>query len=204
MLNNVILKKININFTFLNLVNIKNLKLRLKKRGKLNRYDTFNDNFYTRVQKGFVKLGLELFSGDGGFYHWCKLPGTLTAEKLNEKLFQKGAAILKGTDCDMHRLGIDSHLKHFFRFSFGPLLPNSFDSDIEIFFNDKVANGKSIINIMTMAAPQNGEITVKVNGVDEEMLIKELSEWHVEAHKSKEDFDNFPDKHELLKAFEII
>jgi len=56
MLNNVILKKININFTFLNLVNIKNLKLRLKKRGKLNRYDTFNDNFYTRVQKGFVKL----------------------------------------------------------------------------------------------------------------------------------------------------
>jgi len=56
MLNNVILKKININFTFLNLVNIKNLKLRLKRRGKLNRYDTFNDNFYTRVQKGFVKL----------------------------------------------------------------------------------------------------------------------------------------------------
>ena len=56
MLNNVILKKINVNFTFLNLVNIKNLKLRLKRRGKLNRYDTFNDSFYTRVQKGFVKL----------------------------------------------------------------------------------------------------------------------------------------------------
>lgn len=83
-------------------------------------------------------------------------------------------------------------------------LCNKFDSDIEILFNDKVANGKSIINIMTMAAPQNAEITVKVDGVDEDMLIKELSEWHVEAHKSKEDFDNFPDKHELLKAFEII
>ena len=56
MLNTLILKKINISFTFLNLVNIKNLKLRLKRRGKLNRYDTFHDNFYTRVQKGFVKL----------------------------------------------------------------------------------------------------------------------------------------------------
>ena len=55
-LNILILKKINISFTFLNLVNIKNLKLRLKRRGKLNRYDTFHDNFYTRVQKGFVKL----------------------------------------------------------------------------------------------------------------------------------------------------
>ena len=83
-------------------------------------------------------------------------------------------------------------------------LCNKFESDIEILFNDKVANGKSIINIMTMAAPQNGEITIKVNGVDEEILINELTDWHVEAHKSKEDFDNSPDKHELLKAFEII
>ena len=83
-------------------------------------------------------------------------------------------------------------------------LCNKFESHIEILFNDKVANGKSIINIMTMAAPQNGEITIKVNGVDEEILINELTDWHVEAHKSKEDFDNSPDKHELLKAFEII
>ena len=55
-----------------------------------------------------------------------------------------------------------------------------------------------------MAAPQNGEITIKVNGVDEEILINELTDWHVEAHKSKDDFDNAPDKHEVLKAFEII
>ena len=45
---------------------------------------------------------------------------------------------------------------------------------------------------------------IKVNGVDEEILINELTDWHVEAHRSKEDFDNSPDKHELLKAFEII
>ena len=61
-----------------------------------------------------------------------------------------------------------------------------------------------MINIMTMAAPQNAHIIVKVNGVDEDMLIEELTDWHTEAHKSKEDFENFPDKHELLKVFEII
>ena len=94
---------------------------------KINDKDT-----YQKYEKGFLELGLELFSGDGGFYHWCKLPDTLTAEKLNEKLFQKGAAILKGTDCDMHRLGDTSHLNHFFRFSFGPLLPDSYDNDIKI------------------------------------------------------------------------
>ena len=73
-----------------------------------------------------------MYSGDGGFYHWCKLMGDLTGAQLNDKLFKQGAAILKGTDCDMYRLEKDSHLKQFFRFSFGPLLQDSIDSDIDI------------------------------------------------------------------------
>ena len=44
----------------------------------------------------------------------------------------------------------------------------------------------------------------KQNGLDEEILVKELTDWQTEAHKSKEDFDNFPEKFELLKVFEII
>jgi len=92
----------------------------------------FYDEQRQKYGKRFSEIGLEIFSGNGGFYHWCKLPDNLTAEELNERLFKKGAAILKGTDCDMRRLGNDSHLKHFFRFSFGPLLPNSFDTDISI------------------------------------------------------------------------
>ena len=55
-LNNLILKNIKINFTFLNTVNQKNLILRLKKRKNLNRYDKFNYNFYSKVQNGFLKL----------------------------------------------------------------------------------------------------------------------------------------------------
>ena len=85
-----------------------------------------------RYGDAFTKLGLELFTGDGGFYHWCRLPSGLTAEELNRRLFVRGAAILKGTDCDMARRGAESPLSDFFRFSFGPLDPESFDSDISI------------------------------------------------------------------------
>ncbi len=54
-LNKIILKKIKPNFTFLNIVSMKNLKFRVNKRPK-NRYDKFNYKFYTKVQKGFIKL----------------------------------------------------------------------------------------------------------------------------------------------------
>ncbi|MDC0054529.1 dTMP kinase [Candidatus Pelagibacter sp.] len=54
-LNKIILRNIKPTFTFLNIVSMKNLKLRVNKRPK-NRYDKFNYKFYTKVQKGFVKL----------------------------------------------------------------------------------------------------------------------------------------------------
>jgi dTMP kinase len=55
-LNKFLLKNIKVDFTFLNLVNNKNLYIRLKKRKTLNRYDKFNMNFYNKVQRGFIKL----------------------------------------------------------------------------------------------------------------------------------------------------
>ena len=56
LINKYLLKNIKVDFTFLNIVNKKNLYLRLKKRKSLNRYDQFNMNFYNKVQKGFLKL----------------------------------------------------------------------------------------------------------------------------------------------------
>ena len=53
-INEYLLKKIKINFTFLNIVNEKNLKKRLLKRKRLNRYDKFKHTFYKKVQKGFI------------------------------------------------------------------------------------------------------------------------------------------------------
>mgnify|MGYP001396664565 CR=1 FL=1 len=55
-LNKIILKGIKPDFTFLNIVNMKNLKLRLKKRLKKNRYDNFKISFYKKVQKGYISL----------------------------------------------------------------------------------------------------------------------------------------------------
>ncbi len=55
-LNKFLLKNIKVNFTFLNLVNNKNLFARLKIRKSLNRYDKFDMRFYNKVQKGFIKL----------------------------------------------------------------------------------------------------------------------------------------------------
>ena len=55
-LNKYLLKNIKVSFTFLNLVNRRNLQERLKKRKSLNRYDKFNMSFYKKVQNGFLKL----------------------------------------------------------------------------------------------------------------------------------------------------
>ena len=55
-LNDFLLKGVRVNFTFLNIVNSKNMSVRLKKRMSLNRYDQFNTQFYKKVQAGFIKL----------------------------------------------------------------------------------------------------------------------------------------------------
>ena len=55
-INGHILNSFKVNFTFLNIVNEKNMIKRLRKRVKLNRYDKFKKDFYKRVQKGYLKL----------------------------------------------------------------------------------------------------------------------------------------------------
>ena len=104
--------------------------------------------FNARYGKAFKEMGLTVYTGDGGFYHWIELPKGLTADEFNKRLFKKGAAILKGSDCDMgrpHAKGDMPSAKsqgdpdyvtpytRMFRFSFGPLLPETFESDIKLF-----------------------------------------------------------------------
>ena len=55
-LNKFLLNGLKVDFTFLNIVNMKNMTKRLKDRKKLNRYDKFKKTFYDRVQKGFLKI----------------------------------------------------------------------------------------------------------------------------------------------------
>ncbi len=58
-INKHILKNFEIDFTFLNIVNYKNMKIRLKNRRNLNRYDKFEKKFYSKVQNGFLKLAAQ-------------------------------------------------------------------------------------------------------------------------------------------------
>ena len=55
-INNYLLKKIKIDYTFLHIINKKNLNKRMLKRKNLNRYDKFNYSFYQKVQNGFIKM----------------------------------------------------------------------------------------------------------------------------------------------------
>lgn len=107
-----------------------------------------------RYGEAFQEMGLEVFTGDGGFYHWMKLPEGLNAAELNRRLFQHGAAILEGKDCDMARPhdkdpAYVSPYLDWFRFSFGPLLPETFESDVALFrrvldeYRADVAAGRS-------------------------------------------------------------
>jgi aspartate aminotransferase len=86
-----------------------------------------------RYGQALEELGFELFTGNGGFYHWARLPGELTADEFNRRLFEHDAGILPGRLCDMRREpGQPSSLDRFIRFSFGPLSADSFEGDMEI------------------------------------------------------------------------
>jgi aspartate/methionine/tyrosine aminotransferase len=92
----------------------------------------FYDEQRNRYEKAFRDLGVELFTGQGGFYHWGKLPKGLTADEFNQRLFEHKAAILPGTLCDMHRRGATGPHGSFIRFSFGPLPAETFDENVKI------------------------------------------------------------------------
>ena len=55
-LNKYTLRNFKVDYTFLNIVNKKNMIKRLKLRKTLNRYDKFSENFYEKVQNGFLKI----------------------------------------------------------------------------------------------------------------------------------------------------
>ena len=55
-MNNFLLGNLRPNFTFLSIVNKKNMLNRLKLRKYKNKYDNFDYNFYNKVQKGFLKI----------------------------------------------------------------------------------------------------------------------------------------------------
>ena len=56
LINKFVLQDFKADYTFLNIVNMNNMAKRLRIRKSLNRYDKFKDNFYKKVQNGYLKL----------------------------------------------------------------------------------------------------------------------------------------------------
>ena len=82
-INDFLLKDIIIDFTFLNTVSQKNMKNRLMKRKKLNRYDKFDNNFYEKVQKGFLKIS------KNNPKKYLKIDSNLSIQHNEEIIFNK-------------------------------------------------------------------------------------------------------------------
>ncbi|MDY6915954.1 MAG: HPr family phosphocarrier protein [Candidatus Cloacimonadota bacterium] len=53
---------------------------------------------------------------------------------------------------------------------------SKYRSDLKIVKDDMEINGKSIMGVMTLAAEQGSELELVADGVDEEYLIKEITE----------------------------
>ncbi len=51
---------------------------------------------------------------------------------------------------------------------------NQFESEIEIFKDDSVVSGKSIMGIMTLAAEAGSTVKIKVLGIDAEEAMKAI------------------------------
>ncbi len=86
-LNKYLLEDFKVDYTFLNIVSMRNMKARLRKRKKLNRYDKFNLSFYKKVQNGFLKI----YNKRKSKYHLIN--SNLDIEK-NKEIIQKKIDIL--------------------------------------------------------------------------------------------------------------
>ncbi len=51
-----------------------------------------------------------------------------------------------------------------------------FKAEISLEYQGEIANGKSILGILTLACPYGGELTVKAKGVDALEALKALEE----------------------------
>ncbi|PUU90335.1 MAG: phosphocarrier protein [Halanaerobium sp.] len=61
-----------------------------------------------------------------------------------------------------------------------------FDSKIEIVFEEKEVNAKSIMGVMSLGVGKGNEITVRADGADADKAVKELVDF-IEVEMAKED-----------------
>ena len=52
---------------------------------------------------------------------------------------------------------------------------SSFEAEVLVYFNDKKANGKSMLSLMSLGVKSKQEIRIETNGVDEATALDRLS-----------------------------
>lgn len=57
---------------------------------------------------------------------------------------------------------------------------NKFDSDIQVEYDQKTANAKSILQVLSLGVKQGGKISLKINGEDEIQALTTLKKLIVE------------------------
>ena len=130
-MNKYLLEDFKVDYTFLNIVSMRNMKARLRKRKKLNRYDKFNLSFYKKVQNGFLKI----YNKRKSKYHLIN--SNLDIEK-NKEIIQKNRYINKMNLTPMNQtklLGLQNELKDLISL-FKKKLPN------KILFSGLKGSGK--------------------------------------------------------------
>jgi len=63
---------------------------------------------------------------------------------------------------------------------------SEFDSEIDIVFEDKEVNAKSIMGVMSLGAGQGSQITLRAEGSDSKKAVEELINF-IEVEMPKED-----------------
>jgi len=53
---------------------------------------------------------------------------------------------------------------------------NQFESDIKITYKDQTVNGKSIMGLLMLAAPQGSKLKIQVSGSDQDEALEKLSQ----------------------------
>jgi len=51
---------------------------------------------------------------------------------------------------------------------------NKFNSDIQVEYDDKTANAKSILQVLSLGVKKGGRISLKISGADEEQALTTL------------------------------
>ncbi|MGQ9812591.1 MAG: HPr family phosphocarrier protein [Dissulfurimicrobium sp.] len=69
-----------------------------------------------------------------------------------------------------NRLGL--HARPAFRFA---SLANEFESDVWLIKDNEIVNGKSILEVLTLACPRGSRLRIRVNGPDAAIALSALS-----------------------------